>query len=128
MGRAWGDFVRGELAIPEGTPPTGLEAAVWAALRPAATARWPGWASLHSRCGTCTNDGDGYWSRAALATARSPQGVPDHESVFVVFASLEEALSHYEAAGLEPRQVLNLRVGHPARPREAGASSRLAPG
>ncbi len=69
MSRVWGGFVRGDRAMPEETPPTSLKAAVWAVLRPAATARWSGWPSLHNRRGTFTDEGDGYWSRMAVATA-----------------------------------------------------------
>ena len=114
MGRAWGGFVRGERAMPAETPPTGPKAAVWAVLRPAATARWPSWASVHNRCGTLTDESDGYWSRVAVATAWAPKGSLVLGSVFAAFASLEEALSYFDAAGLQPGQVLDLRAGRPA--------------
>ena len=114
MGRAWGGFLRGERAMPAETPPTGPKAAVWAVLRPAATARWPSWASVHNRCGTLTDESDGYWSRVAVATAWAPKGSLVPGSAFAAFASLEEALSYFEAAELQPGQVLDLRTGRPA--------------
>ena len=50
----------------------------------------------------------------AVATAWAPQGSLALGSVFAGFASLEEALSYFEAAELQPGQVLDLRAGRSA--------------